>query len=329
MSTQIINSAQSFERPSPGMPLATSQRRLKVFIPYDGSETSDAVMNHLKSAGLPQQLEALVAVTQVWLPCSPDEITRAVNARRLKLLTSGTSSFVPALRDYEEQKVLSREADHRIRSMFPLGKVKTENMQDVAAVARDILRRAKNWGAELIILGSKTSPSPHITDYCGPALRVAQDAHCSVRIVRPSDRKSDAPVRIMIVVDGSDSTDHVAQAVAERIWPTGSEATIVVLRKNGPRDPDRDSETTLKLQGVADKLRAIGLEVTGAIIDGQPEDVLLNQARDVSADCIFIDSGDGSDRSGLCRVAQALVLGAHCSVEVLRTATDQAFKAAA
>ena len=327
MSTQIIN-AQSFERQSPSMPLAAPQKRLKVFIPYDGSETSDAVLNDLKRAGLPEELEALVAVTHVWLPCSPDEITRAVNARRSKLLSSGTSSFVPALRDYEEQKVLSREADHRIRSMFPSGSVKAEIMQDVAAVARDILRRAKNWGAELIILGSKTSPSPHITDYCGAALRVAQDAHCSVRIVRASDRNADSPVRIMIVVDASEPTDQVAQAVAERIWPAGSEASIVVLRKNGPRDPVRDSET-LKLQRVADKLRAIGLEVTGAIIDGQPEDVLLNQARDVSADCVFIASGDGTDRSGLCRVAQALVLGAQCSVEVLRTSTDQSFKAAA
>lgn len=133
----------------------------------------------------------------------------------------------------------------------------------------------------------------------------------------------------MIVVDASDPTDQVAQAVAERIWPAGSEASIVVLRKNGPRDPVRDSEITLKLRRVADKLRAIGLEVTGAIIDGQPEDVLLNQARDVSADCIFIASGDGIDRCGLCRVAQALVLGAQCSVEVLRKSTDQSFEAAA
>lgn len=329
MLSQITKNAQSFEPLSHNMPLAASQKRLKVFIPYDGSETSDAVLNNLKSAGLPQELEALVAVTHVWLPFSPDEITRAVNARRLKLLTSGTSSFVPALRDWEEQKVLSREADHRIRSMFPLGQVRTENMQDVTAVAKDILRRAKDWGAELIILGSKTSPSPHITDYAGPALRVAQDAHCSVRIVRRSDRNAESPVRIMIVVDGSDSTDRVTQAVAERSWPPGSEASIVVLLKSGPRDPVRDSETTLRLQRVAEKLRAIGLGVSVVIRYGQPEDVLLNQARELSADCIFIDSGDGIDRSGLCRVAQALVLGARCSVEVLRTSTDQSFKAAA
>ena len=89
-----------------------------MFIPYDGSESSDTALDDWRRAGLPQALEALVAVTPVWLPLSPYEITHAVSARRMKLLTSGTSSFVPALREYEEQRVLSLEADRRIRSIF-------------------------------------------------------------------------------------------------------------------------------------------------------------------------------------------------------------------
>jgi nucleotide-binding universal stress UspA family protein len=338
MSTSMIKNVQSFERLSHSMPFAAPQKPLRVFIPYDGSETSDAVLNNLKRAGLPQELEALVAVTHVWLPFSPDEITRAVNARRMKLLTSGISSFVPALRDYEEQRVLSREADDRIRSMFPSGSVKTENMQDVAAVARDILRRAKTWGAELIILGSKTSPSPHITDYCGPALRVAQDAHCSVRIVRASDQKGDSAVRIMIVVDESDPTDNVAEVVASRSWPAGSEASIVALRKNGLRDLVGDSEITPRLQRLGEKLRAIGLGVSFAIREGLPTGVLLREARELSADCIFIDVqelsqglSDGVDDRRLSKVAEALVLGAHCCVEVVRAQSfnGESFKTAA
>jgi hypothetical protein len=72
MSTSMIENVQSFERRLHPMPLAVPQNQtLRVFIPYDGSETSEAVLNNLKSAGLPQELEALVAVTQVWLPSSP------------------------------------------------------------------------------------------------------------------------------------------------------------------------------------------------------------------------------------------------------------------
>ena len=160
MSLQIMRNEQSLEHSSRATPTsALKKEKLKVFIPYDGSESSDTALDNVTRAGLPQGLEALVAVTQVWLPLSPYEITHAVSARRMKLLTSGSSSFVPALREYEEERVLSLEADRRIRAIFPAGTVKTEVMQEMA-VAGEILRKVKSWGAELIILGAKTSPSP-------------------------------------------------------------------------------------------------------------------------------------------------------------------------
>lgn len=325
MSSQIIRNQQSLVRSSRAMPTsALKNGKFKVFIPYDGSETSDTALDNLRRAGLPQGLEALVAVTQVWLPLSPYEITQAVSARRMKLLTSGMSSFVPALREHEEQRVLSLEADRRIRSIFPSGTVKTEVMQEMS-VAGEILRKAKSWGAELIILGAKTSPSPQITDYVGPALRVVQDAHCSVRIGRVTDRNGDAPIQILIGVDESTSTDLVVQAVAERFWPVRSKASLVAVRKIGPRDPGGQSETGLALERHADRLRATGLEVSIGVKYGQPEDVLLREACDLSADCIFIDShglgrqSHGSDSRGLGKAVEAILLGAHCSVEIVRS----------
>ncbi len=314
------------EHPSYAAPFVAEQnKKLKVLIPYDGSESSEVALDNLALAGLPQELDIFVAVTQVWLPLSPFEITRAVNARRLKLLNSGMTSFVPALRDYEELRVLTLEADRRIRSIFPSGTLRTEAMEDTAAVASEILEKAKSWGAELIILGSRTSPSPYITDYAGPALRVAQRADCSIRIARTSDRKN-APIRILIGVDMSASSDRLIQAVAERIWPAGSEAKIVAVREIGPRDPQKDSDKGIVLERLANQLRAKGLQVSVAIKDGQPEDVLLQEARRLAADCFFIGSesfvrrqGDLLGRPGLGKVAEALVLGAHCSVEVVRS----------
>jgi nucleotide-binding universal stress UspA family protein len=315
---------------------ALKKEKLKVFIPYDGSESSDTALDNLRRAGLPQGLEALVAVTQVWLPLSPYEITHAVSARRMKLLTSGMSSFVPALREHEEQRVLSLEADRRIRSIFPSGTVKTEVMQEMS-VASEILRKAKSWGAELIILGAKTSPSPQITDYAGPALKVVQDAHCSVRIARATDRNGDAPVQILIGLNDAASTDLVVQAVAERFWPVGSKASLVAVRKSGPRDPGAQPETGLAFKRHADRLRATGLEVSIGVKYGEPEDVLLREARDLRADCIFIESHGlgwqslGSDRRGLEKAVEAILLGAHCSVEIIRSknVTEQYLKPAA
>ena len=326
MSLQIVRNGPSLDRSSRAMPTSALRNgKLKVFIPYDGSESSDTALDDLRRAGLPQGFEALVAVTQVWLPLSPYEITHAVSARRMKLLTSGFSSFVPALRESEEQRVLSLEAVRRISTIFPSGTVKTEVMHEMA-VASEILRKVKSWGAELIVLGAKTSPSPQITDYVGPALRVARDAPCSIRIARASDRSGDAPVQILIGVDESDSADLVVQAVAERFWPAGSRASLVAVRKIGPRDPGGQSQIGLALERQADRLRAIGMEVSIEIKYGQPEDVLLREARDLSADCIFVEShglgrrrSDGSDRRGLVKAVEAILLGAHCSVEIVRS----------
>jgi nucleotide-binding universal stress UspA family protein len=325
MSFQILKN-ERFERLSPAMSNALGQNKhIKVLIPYDGSESADAALDDLRRAGLPQALDAIVAVTNVWLPLSPYEITRAVSARRMMVLTAGVSSFAPALREYEEQRVLSVAAERRIRSIFPSGTIMTEAMEDTATVANEILRKAKKWGAELIIVWSKTSPSPDITDYAGPAVKVAQDAHCSVRIARPSNRKDDSLIRIILGVDGSDSAAQVVHSVAQRVWPQGSEAHLIAVRKGGPLDPQMDSQITLALEQSAEELRAAGLRVSTAIREGQPQDVLLQEARELSADCIFIDShglkpslADGFDRRGLSKAAVALVLGAHCSVEVVR-----------
>ena len=300
----------------------TARRKLRVFIPYDGSETAEATLTSLSRAGLPNEVEALVAVTDVWLPLSPYENTRTVDARRLKLLTSGLSSHVPALQDYEEQRVLSLEAEHRLRSMFPAGVVRTESFQDTGVVAETILRRAKHWDAELIVLGSQRSPSSQITDYVGPALRVAEDAHCSVRIARPSERKAGSAIQIMICVDDSVSSHKVVNAVSERVWPTGTIANIVMVRKPGPHHGASDAKAGAVLDGWARTLRANGLEASVGIEDGEPEAVALLKSRASSVDCIFIDSHYGrtdvSDGSGLGKVAAAVVLGAPCSVEIVR-----------
>jgi nucleotide-binding universal stress UspA family protein len=299
---------------------AAQEKRLRVLIPYDGSETAEATLTDLTKAALPPELDALIAVTQVCLPSSPYEITRAVSARRLKLVTSGLSSCVPALQEHEEQRVLSLEAERRLWSMFPKGRVKTETIQDTAAVVQAILRKAERWGAELIIVGSKTSPSSLISDYAGPALRVAQDAHCSVRIARPSDRTPDAAIQIVICVDESSSSHGVVNAVGERIWPAGTIANIVMTRKPVRRHVTRDAQV---LDIWADTLRAKGLEVSVEIVDSQSTDVLLQKSQESSVDCIFVDRHHGEgDASGLSASAKALILGAQCSVEVVRAGSS-------
>jgi nucleotide-binding universal stress UspA family protein len=299
---------------------STDRNTIKVLIPFDGSENSDVALSELKRAGLPEQLEAFLAVTSVWLPSSPYEITRAVSARRLKALTAGVSSFAPALRNYEEQRVLSREAEQRIRSDFPPATISTETLQSEAAVSNEVIRRAERWGAELIIVGAKTSPSPYITDYAGPALKIAREATCSVRIARICAQHEDSPTRLIIALETPASSAHLVERVAERHWPSETEVHLVLLRKRGPHDQTQDLKENAMLEQLAGPLRETGLRVFVTTLTGQPKEILLSKARELAVDCVFIDAaGTNAIEGSLGAVAQVLVLGAHCSVEVVRS----------
>jgi hypothetical protein len=191
-------------------------------------------------------------------------------------------------------------------------------------MAQAILERAKRWGAELIILGSKTSPSSQMSDHAGPALRVAHDAHCSVRIARPSDRKADSLTQVVIFVDESSSSYDVVNAVGERIWPTGTVANIVMTRKPGPRHVIRDAEAVQVLDTLAGALRAKGLKVSVEIVD-QSKELLLQKSQESSVGCVFVaphHGADDVDASGLSARVKALILGAQCAVEVVRASSS-------
>jgi nucleotide-binding universal stress UspA family protein len=330
---------ENFKRPSlASLKDLRQDEKIKVLIIYDGSENAEAALDDLSRAGLPGGVEALVVVTDVCLPSSPEDISRAVADRRMMVLKSGVSSFVPALRDVEEERVMSYKAERRLRSMFPLGAVKAEGLSNRHSIRRGMVRKAEKWGADLIVIGSQTSPSPQITDYSGAAVEIAAHSHCSARIARPSNSVVGAPVRILIGVDGSPDAINCFRAASQRSWPNGSEARVVLIPKPGPRidvgfgtgvltvdgAAPRSTATKVFEQGV-EELRASGLRVSIATRNGVPLDVLIEEAREWGADCLFVDALGFSRRPGstdnvapLSNVVKALAIGAPCSVEIVR-----------
>ena len=331
--------AENFKRPSLA-PLTHlhQDEKIKLLIVYDGSENAEVALDELTRAGLPRGVEALAFVTDVCLPSSPEDISRAVADRRRMVLKSGVSSFVPALREVEEKRVMAHKVEYRLRSMFPVGAVKSESLSNRHSIRRRMVGRAEVWGADLIVIGSQISPSPHITDYCGAAVEIAAQSHCSARIARPSKKVAGTPVRILIGVDGTPNADDCFRSVAQRSWPKGSEARVVLVPKPGPRidafpgtgvatvdgaEP-RSAAAKMFEQGV-EELRASGLKVSIATRNSVPLDVLIEEAREWGADCIFVDALAFSRRAGttnggppVSNVVKALAIGAPCSVEIVR-----------
>jgi nucleotide-binding universal stress UspA family protein len=332
--------AESFKRSSLALPDLYQDQKIKVLVLYDGSENAEAALDDLSRAGLPSGVEALVVVTDVCLPSSPADISRAVADRRMMVLKAGVSSFVPALRDVEEERVMSSKAEHRLRFMFPRGAVKSESLSNGNSIRRGMTRRAEAWSADLIVVGAQTSPSPQITDYCGTAVEIAAQSHCSARIARPSNSVVGAPVRILIGIDGSVDANNCLRTAARRVWPKGSEVRVVLVPKPGPRIelvPDNGagvlaSDRTKPFSSASrvfdeglEELRASGLEVSVASRDGLPVDVLIEEAREWGAGCIFVDAlgfsrrvENAHDGPGISNVVKAVAIGAPCSVELVR-----------
>jgi nucleotide-binding universal stress UspA family protein len=147
--------------------------------------------------------------------------------------------------------------------------------------------------------------------------------------------------------DGSKEAEAVIRFVAARCWPAKTEAHIISVAQTLVPAPtgleastfaqepafsmirDADEHERARLRSVVDNsaevLRSAGLIVTDKVVDGDPGEVILTEARLVHADAIFIGArGLGRmERLVLGSVSTHVVTHAPCTVEVL-SATDLA-----
>jgi nucleotide-binding universal stress UspA family protein len=143
-------------------------------------------------------------------------------------------------------------------------------------------------------------------------------------------------MKILLAVDGSESSENAVQAVASRPWPLGTtvrvlsviEAKLLLAAEFG-YDPGLSRETALQemtkraealTTRVADSLHATGLSADRIVRVGDPREKIVNEAKQWPADLIVVGShGDtGVRRWLLGSVAQSVVRHAPCSVEVVR-----------
>lgn len=278
---------------------------MKILIAHDGSEGADAALDELTRAGLPQRADALVVVTDIWLAPSPAEFSRAVARRRL--LSAETSSFAPALREVEEERAISREARRRLRALFPNWDVRAEAAGGMETAAAALSRRASTWGADLLVVGSGRRAVQDQT--VGDAVRrVAAEAPCSVRVVRPSPGTHGSAVRLLVAEDGPPGSRSAFRAIASRRWPPESECRVIAGTQPG--------------HDTAETLRAAGLKVSTVAREGELRCALVEEAVRWRADCIFVGTHgrDGkADQHSPGGLINALIAGAPCSVEVARS----------
>lgn len=290
---------------------------MKILFAFDGSDSSRLALNDLSSAGLPAEGQiAVISVMENWLP---------------------PPSSLEALREISREMEVQGVAENAgvmLKSQFPGWEVNAEF--GVGAPATAVLDFADRFKPDLIVVGSHGRSAIGRFFLGSVSQRLLLDAPCSVRIARGPEPVSGKPLRIMAGIDGSANADAAVAELASRNWPAGTEIRLV--NANSPIPVARTEEPLDKLAKWIDKenrrmrakveaaihcLEGRGLKVSAFAGALDPVKLLLREAERWKADCIFLGArGAGTiERLVIGSVSAAVAARAHCSVEVVRTAS--------
>ena len=312
---------------------------IKVMVAYDGSTYADAALEDLRRAGLPREAEALiVSVSDSLVDPSSSIAEIAGSALTSRRVTSAIELVrEQAAQALEEAKEFSAKAGDRVRSYFPDWEVRAEGI--AGTPSQELAQRADKWKPDLIVVGSQGRSALGRFFLGSVSKAVATEANCSVRVVRPAvEKRDDARLRIIVGVDGSPGAARAVRAAGRRVWPEGTEVHIIAVDDGvsptriadiNPRAAelitgDNEGEAVkarVMLDKAAQELRTIGLNASIVIKEGDPQTVLIEEAREWAADCIFVGAlgfDTALRRSGLGSVSTGLVTNAASTVEIVR-----------
>lgn len=311
--------------------------KMKILIAYDGSACAVDAIEDLKFAGLNTQVEALAfSVSDVW---ETEAVAERVYSGRESMFHPHPESIKPHLAGVKKQtQILADDAALRVSEIFPEWKVEGEAC--LGKPAWEIIEKADDWQADLIVVGSQGRSALGRALLGSVSQKVLHEARCSVRIaIKRADEQN--PVRILIAFDGSDFAKEAVQTVARRQWAEGTEFRIIIADDDVFSRPEvslidylpegkKDSPEALSwirktVETPLEILESAGLKATYAIRWGDARNIILNEAESWKADSIFMGSrGMGRFRRFLLgSVAASVAAKAKCSVEVVRSKKEK------
>jgi nucleotide-binding universal stress UspA family protein len=210
---------------------------------------------------------------------------------------------------------------------------------------REISVYAKEWNADLIMVGSHGHTALGRFLLGSVAQSVLRSAPCSVEIVRhPRPSAVGAPMRVLLATDGSACSVGAAQSVANAPWPENtifkiiSVEELVVVTNQMPAATltaiypaslleELISESHNRACSAADEAKSILSNAGKTVVPelciplGDPRSFILDEAKQWGADRIVLGSHGrrGLDRFLLGSVSEAVAIHAACSVQVLRS----------
>lgn len=204
---------------------------------------------------------------------------------------------------------------------------------------------AREWGANLIMIGSRGLNTVTRFLLGSVAQAVLRDAPCSVEVVRPrtAERDGSHPMRILVATDGSTCSALAVSAVAKRPWPKDTQVLVVTavqlvapdaLHFSSSLAPEYPTALLAEIWKEAEAQAGEAVIDARKILEGaglkvstyqstpacEPRVVILDEASKWDADLIVVGSHGrhGVDRLLMGSVSEAVAFHANCSVEVVR-----------
>lgn len=309
---------------------------MKLLIAYDGSRCSEAALDDLQKAGLPDNCEVLIlSVAEAWFqtlaePSGFDNFADSPESSSRQTEMSEDNGGV-----IFESETFAHHAQKRLQTKFPW---QISARTSFGSPAKEILKCAAEFQPDLIVVGSHGRSAVSRFLLGSISHKVLTEAACPVRVARGRIEVDPFPVRIIIGFDGSDGAKSAVEAVAKRHWREHSEFRLVTATdlivptaigrfvppvadwasekmKSNRKWIERLAETELR------KLRDAGLDASIRDYPGNPKSILVEEAQKWNADCIFVganSAGKSIARFLLGSTAAAVAERANCSVEVVR-----------
>jgi nucleotide-binding universal stress UspA family protein len=186
---------------------------------------------------------------------------------------------------------------------------------------------ARKWSSDLIFVRAHARRDFAHGMLGSVARAVVASAPCTVQIVRNAGEERTHTLgsgrRVLLATDGSETSEEAARAVANRPWPEESEFRVVsveepwAIKRSGVRHEKEAQEAVGNVEQV---LASAGLKATGAVLNGNAKEVILQEAQKWAADLIVVGSHGrhGFKRLLLGSVSEAVAMNAHCSVVIVR-----------
>jgi nucleotide-binding universal stress UspA family protein len=141
-------------------------------------------------------------------------------------------------------------------------------------------------------------------------------------------------MKVLIGIEDSIFSYNAARFVAQRPWPSGTQARLISAVDTDDMSARVELEGSNLYKQASEAIeRAVAIlrgggefEITMEIVEGSPKHVILDEAERWGADLIVVGSHGrrGLQRFLLGSVSQAVALHAPCSVEIVRMPLAQA-----